>query len=62
MESKTPFITDDLLDYLQRVFPDKAPDLSATDRKVWYDAGAVSVVRHIARIYEEQRENMLGVL
>lgn len=62
MESdRVPYISDDLLEYLQRVFPDKCPDLTATDRKVWYDAGAVSVVRHIAKLHEEQRENMLGV-
>lgn len=57
-----PFIEERLLDYLQRLFPDKAPEPTDTDREVWINRGAVGVVRHLRRIYDEQRENMLGVI
>lgn len=60
MEFKLPFITDEMLDYLQRLYPDRAPDPSMTDREVWINVGAVGVVRHLHRIYQEQRENMLS--
>lgn len=55
-----PFITDELLEYLERLYPDKAPDPSNTDREIWMNVGAAGVVRHIRRIYKEQRENMLS--
>lgn len=60
MEFKVPFITDELLDYLQRIYPDKAPDPEKSDREIWMIVGAVGVVRHLRRIHEEQRENMLA--
>lgn len=54
-----PFITDELLDYLQKLYPDKTPDPKDTDREIWMNVGAVGVVRHLHRIYKEQRENIL---
>lgn len=60
MESKIPYITDELLDYLQRLYPDRAPEADQTDRVIWINRGAVGVVRHLAAVHKEQRENMLG--
>ena len=60
MEFKTPFIDDSLLDYLQQAFPEKCPEPNETDREIWINRGAVGVVRHLARLHKEQRENMLG--
>ena len=56
METKIPYIEEGLLDYLQRLYPDKSPEPDEDDRKVWMNRGAVGVVRHLRRIYEEQRE------
>jgi len=58
---KLPYIEDGLLDYLQRLYPDKAPEPNQTDREIWMSRGAVGVVRHLALLHKEQRENMLGV-
>lgn len=58
--SKIPYITDELLEYLQRLYPDRSPDLEHSDRQIWMNRGAVGVVRHIAAVHKEQRENMLG--
>lgn len=56
METKIPYIEEGLLDYLQRLYPDKSPEPDEDDRKVWMNRGAVGVIRHLRRIYEEQRE------
>lgn len=61
MQDLIPYIEEGLLEYLQRLYPDKCPEPNDTDREVWMNRGAVGVVRHLRRIYNEQRENMLGV-
>jgi len=61
-ELKLPFIEDGLLDYLQRLYPDKAPEPDETERQIWMNRGAVGVVRHLKLVYDQQRENMLGDL
>lgn len=58
----TPYIEDGLLQYLERAFPDRAPDPDESDRKIWMNRGAVDVVRHLKRLHTEQRENMLGTM
>ena len=60
MESKIPFITDELLDYLQRIYPDRCPEPTQSERDIWISRGAVGVVRHLSAIHKEQRSNMLG--
>lgn len=55
-----PQITDGLLQYLERVYPDKCPEPNETDREIWMNRGAVGVVRHLRMLHKEQRENMLG--
>ena len=57
---KLPFIEDGLLDYLQRLYPDKAPEVDETERQIWMNRGAVGVVRHLKLVYDQQRENLLG--
>ena len=59
-ELKLPFIEDGLLDYLQRLYPDKAPEVDETERQIWMNRGAVGVVRHLKLVYDQQRENLLG--
>jgi hypothetical protein len=34
-----PVITDELINSLDSVFPNKHPELSLSDREVWYRAG-----------------------
>lgn len=62
VESKIPFITDELLDYLQRLYPDRSPDPTQSERDIWINRGAVGVVRHLTAVHKEQRSNMLGNL
>jgi|LauGreDrversion4_2_1035121.scaffolds.fasta_scaffold3569339_1 hypothetical protein len=58
---KLPVIEEGLLHYLERLYPDKAPDPNQTDRDIWINVGAVGVVRHLRRVYEEQNENLFNM-
>ena len=59
MESKLPVIDQALLDYLERMFPDRCPDINNDMSVVWFKAGAASVARHLRAVYEQQNENIL---
>jgi len=56
----TPFIEDGLLQYLERLYPDRSPEPDDTERKIWMNRGAAGVVRHLRMLHTEQREHMLG--
>ena len=43
-------ISQELIDYLEKQFPDKSPDLNDNERKVWFKAGQSSVVSHLKDI------------
>jgi hypothetical protein len=60
VEFKIPYISDELLEYLQRLNPERSPEPDMTERAIWMNRGAVGVVRHLAAIHQEQRANMLG--
>ena len=59
-DDKTPFVEDGLLQSLERLFPDIAPELNQTDREIWVNRGAAGVVRHLRLLHKLQRENILG--
>ena len=54
-----PVITDELINSLDSVFPNRHPDLSLTDREVWYRAGQRSVVDYLIEQQLRQTETML---
>ena len=55
-----PVITDELINSLSSVFPDRHPDLSFTDREVWYRAGQRYVVDYLIEQQLRQKETMLN--
>ena len=59
MEKKRriPTISDDLIKYLNGIFPDKCPDLQDTEKKVFYKTGQRSVVNHLIKEKKIQEEN-----
>lgn len=59
-EDRKPYIEDGLLEYLQRLYPDQAPEPHQSDRDIWINRGAAGVVRHLKMLHKQQRENMLG--
>jgi len=58
--TKLPVVEKDLLDYLEGAFPDTCPNYKDSDREIWMAVGAVSVVRNLRTIYEEQQNNILN--
>jgi hypothetical protein len=61
MPEKTPApaISKEIVEYLERVFRDRCPELGTSPEQVWYEAGAVSVVRHLRKVYETQVHNVM---
>lgn len=55
-----PSVPEDLLKSLDETFPERCPEASWSDRKIWMEAGARRVVRFLKAKYEEQQENILG--
>lgn len=58
--SEIPLIDKTLIDYLDRMYPDVSPELSMSEREIFFRRGAVDVVRTLRRIYSEQNEDILG--
>ena len=60
MGLKLPPITDDLIQGLDEVFPNRHPDLSLSDREIWYRAGQRYVVDYLIEQQKRQCETMLN--
>jgi hypothetical protein len=56
---KLPYVSPELVAYLQLIHPDKCPNPNWTEREVWMAVGAASVVRHLKQLHEDQIENSL---
>jgi hypothetical protein len=54
-------ITEKIIGYLKRKFPDKSPDLTDNEKEIWFKAGQVSVVRHLEGLLKEQETNVLNI-
>ena len=52
-----PVIKDDLLNYLDVVFPEKSADLKDTEKEVFFKGGQRSVVNHLINQKKIQEEN-----
>ncbi len=60
MASNTlPLITDDLIQALDDLYPQRHPDLSLSDREIWYKAGQRFVVDYLIEQQKRQQETML---
>ena len=55
-----PVITDDLIQSLDNLYPQRHPDLSLSDREIWYRSGQRSVVDYLIEQQKRQRETMLN--
>ena len=49
-----PALSKELIDKLDKVFPDKCPRLTDEDRSIWYKVGQRSVVNYLKHMYDEQ--------
>ena len=54
---KIPLISEELINYLEQLFPDKCADLKDTEKEVFYKSGQRSVVNHLIEQFKIQGEN-----
>ena len=52
-----PIIKEDLLNYLDAIFPEKSADLKDTEKDVFFKGGQRSVVNHLIKQKQIQEEN-----
>jgi len=51
-----PALSQELINKLDKLFPDKCPLLTDTDREVWYKVGQRSVINYLQQTYDDQLE------
>ena len=51
---KFPDVSKELVDQLESIVPNRLPDLSWNDRRIWYEAGKRSLVDFLKMKYEDQ--------
>jgi hypothetical protein len=52
-----PPIDEALLKKLDEVFPEQCPGIEDSDRRIWMNSGARSVVRMLRAVYLEQQQD-----
>ena len=53
---ETPTLSEELIDYLDTLFPEKCADLNQTEKEIFYQSGQRSVVKHFIEKYKLQKE------
>ena len=51
-----PTITDELVNYLDSLFPNKCADLQENEKEIFYKSGQRSVVTHLIEKQKQQQE------
>ena len=59
-EDRLPYLSEELIKYLEKLYPDTAPEPTQTEREIWMNRGAVGVTRHLRMIYNELTQDSLG--
>ncbi len=54
--NELPIIKEELIKYLDKLFPNKCADLKETERDIFYKSGQRSVVEHLIEKYNLQKE------
>ena len=52
-----PIITNDVIEYLDSIFPEKSADLKDTEKELFFKGGQRSVVNHLINMKKIQEEN-----
>ena len=55
-----PLISEAMINRLEQLYPDKCPDLTNSEKDVWFKSGQVSVIRFLRQTYNDQlQQNIL---
>jgi hypothetical protein len=52
-----PALSQDLINKLDKLFPDRCPLLTDSDRDVWFKVGQRSVINYLQQTYDEQLQD-----
>ena len=52
-----PALSQDLINKLDKLFPDKCPLLTDEYRVIWYKSGQRSVITYLQQTYDDQLQN-----
>ena len=55
-----PYTVDELIKVLDKIYPEKAPELKDNDKTVWFKAGQRSVVNWLKDLKTRSENNLLG--
>lgn len=53
---EVPTINEDLIKYLNILFPEQCADLNDTEKTIFYKSGQRSVVKHLIEKFKQQQE------
>lgn len=59
-DQQFPYVPPGLLEYLERLYPERTPEPDWDDRKIWMEVGARKIVRKLRSIYDEQVKDPLA--
>lgn len=54
---ETPNLSEELIEYLDTLFPEKCAELNQNDKEIFYQSGQRSVVKHLIEKFKIQKEN-----
>jgi hypothetical protein len=52
-----PALSQDLINKLDKLFPDRCPLLTDSDREIWYKVGQRSVINYLQQTYDDQLQD-----
>lgn len=55
-KKKPPYVSKEILAWLNERFPNRLPSLTDSDREIWSKVGAADVLRHLQKLHDAQGE------
>ena len=52
-----PALSQELINKLDKLFPDKCPLLTDPEREIWYKVGQRSVINYLQQTYDDQLQD-----
>jgi len=57
---RVPAVSQELVTWLEHIFPDRCPSPEDPEREIWMAAGAARVVRLLRMTHEQQFNSVVG--
>jgi hypothetical protein len=56
-----PTLSSDLIEELQKAYPQRCPKITDTEREIWMYAGAAALVQKLVTFLEQDKDNIPGM-